>query len=140
MASSVRGSRELRARLRAIQQTFKPAGREWAEEAAEIMSHAVPVRSGRLQRSFRVKNASQRRASVAGHFTAFFIDAGTKAHEIKARKAPRLIFNVGGNTIFAKKVNHPATKAAPFRERSAQEALRRKPLVTKLIELWNRAA
>ena len=140
MATNVRGSRELRARLRAIKQTFKPAGREWAEEAAEIMSHAVPVRSGRLQRSFRVKNASQRRASVAAHFTAFFIDAGTVAHQIKARKAPRLIFSVGGNTIFAKKVNHPATKAQPFRERSAKEALRRKPMAQKLIELWNRAA
>lgn len=140
MATNVRGSKELRARLRAIRQTFKPAGREWAEETAEIMSHSVPVRTGRLQRSFRVKNASQRRASVAGHFTAFFIDAGTKAHEIKARKAPRLIFTAGGNTIFAKKVNHPATKAAPFRERSAKEGLRRKPLVAKLVELWNRAA
>jgi hypothetical protein len=136
----IQGTRELNARLKAIRQTFKPAGREWAEEAATIMRSSVPQRTGRLRRSFRVKSATQRRAAVGGHYTAFFVDRGTKAHPILARKAPRLIFQADGRTIFAKKVNHPATRAQPFRARAAEEALRRKPMAATLIKLWNKAA
>jgi hypothetical protein len=138
--SSIKGTRQLNARLRAIKQTFKPAGREWADEAASLMRSSVPSRTGRLQRSFRVKSATQRRAQVGGHYSAFFVDRGTKAHTINAKRAPRLIFQAGGRTIFAKKVNHPATRAQPFRHRAATEALRRKPMAATLIKLWNKAA
>jgi len=138
--SGVKGTKQLNARLRAIKQTFKPAGREWAEEAVEVMRSSVPSKTGRLRRSFRVKSATQRRAQVGGHYTAFFIDKGTKAHAIRARKAPRMIFQAGGQTIFAKKVNHPATRAQPFRGRAAREALRRRPMAVSLIKLWNKAA
>lgn len=138
--SSLKGTKQLNARLRAIKQTFKPAGREWAEEAVELMRSDVPQKTGRLRRSFRVKSATQRRAQVGGHYTAFFIDKGTKAHLIKPRKAPRLVFQAGGRTIFARKVNHPATRAQPFRGRAAREALRRRPMAASLIRLWNKAA
>jgi hypothetical protein len=138
--SSLKGTKQLNARLRAIKQTFKPAGREWAEEAANQMRSDVPQKTGRLRRSFRVKSATQKRAQVGGHYTAFFIDKGTKAHAIRAKKAPRLIFQADGRTIFAKKVNHPATRAQPFRGRAAREALRRKPMAASLIKLWNKAA
>jgi hypothetical protein len=138
--SSIKGTRQLNARLKAIKQTFKLAGRDWAEEAAVIMRSSVPSRTGRLQRSFRVKSATQRRAHVGGHYSAFFVDRGTKAHTINAKRAPRLIFQAGGRTIFAKKVNHPATRAQPFRHRAATEALRRRPMAATLIKLWNKAA
>ena len=137
---ALKGSKQLNARLKAIKQTFKPVGREWAEETVALMRPAVPVRTGRLRESFRVKNATQRKATVSGHFSAYFIDKGTKAHTITARKAPRLVFKTGGRTIFAKKVNHPATRAQPFRGRAAREALRRRPMAASLIRLWNKAA
>jgi hypothetical protein len=85
-------------------------------------------------------DATQRKATVAGHYTAFFVDKGTVAHVIKPRKSPNLIFRVEGRTIFTKKVNHPRTRAQPFRERASQEALRRRPMAATLIKLWNRAA
>jgi len=136
----VSGTKQLNARLKAIRQTFKPAGKEWAEETVNQMRSRVPQKSGRLHRSFRVKNATQRKATVAGHYTAFFVDKGTVAHVIKPRKSPNLIFRVEGRTIFTKKVNHPRTRAQPFRERASQEALRRRPMAATLIKLWNRAA
>ena len=136
----VSGTKQLNARLKAIRQTFKPAGKEWAEETVNQMRSRVPQKSGRLHRSFRVKNATQRKATVAGHYTAFFVDKGTVAHVIKPRKSPNLIFRVEGRTIFTKKVNHPRTRAQPFRERASLEALRRRPMAATLIKLWNRAA
>ncbi len=136
----VKGTKQLNARLKAIKQTFKPAGREWAEEAVQLMRSDVPQKTGRLRRSFRVRSATQRRAQVGGHYSAFFIDRGTKAHVIRPRKAPRLIFRDEGRTIFARKVNHPATRAQPFRARAAREALRRRPMSATLSKLWNKAA
>jgi hypothetical protein len=139
--SGLKGQKELNRRLRAIKQTFKIAGKDWAEETVKLMQRDVPVKSGKLRKSFRVRNASQKRATVAARYTAFFIDAGTKAHTEKARKAPRMVFTGrAGNTVFARRVEHPATRARRFRERDAKEALRRKPMAAALIRLWNRAA
>lgn len=138
---SLKGGRELRARLKAIKQTFKPAGREWADETAAIAKTLVPVKTGRLHGSIRRKNASMRKATVAAHYSAFFVDKGTKAHTIAPRRASGLIFQGrSGQTIFARKVNHPRTSAHPFRERAAREGLRRRPMVASLIKLWNAAA
>lgn len=81
-----------------------------------------------------------RRATVVGHFSAYFIDAGTKAHAIRPRKGKRLKWQDKGQTIFARRVNHPATRAQPFRVRAAKEGLRRVPMAQELIDLWNRAA
>lgn len=138
--STLRGSRELRARLKAAGQMFKPYGRTWADAAAEEMRHHVPVRTGRLKRSFRRKNATAKRATVFGHYTANFVDAGSRAHDIEARRAPALIFNVGARTIFAKKVHKQRINARPFKRRSAEAALRRHPMSEELIREWNRAA
>jgi hypothetical protein len=137
---SLQGSRELRARFKALRLVFKPAGKAWAEETVRQMRPRVPVRTGRLRRSFRVKNASQRKATVAGHFTAYFIDAGTKAHAIRPRKARSLRFEAGGRTIFSRKVEQRGLRARPFRQRAAEEALRREPLAGQVIDAWNKAA
>lgn len=138
--STLRGGRELRARLKAIGLTFKPYGRLWADATAEEMRHRVPVRTGRLKKSFRRKNATQKRATVSGHYTANFVDAGSKAHDIVARTAPRLIFEAGGQTIFAKRVHKQRIAAKPFKRRSAEAALAKHPMSETLIKLWNEAA
>ena len=46
-------------------------------------------------------------------FYAPMIEYGTPPHKIKA-KGGALKFKIGGNTIFAKSVNHPGTRARPF--------------------------
>lgn len=50
---------------------------------------------------------------------AKFVHDGTKAHIIRP-KSPGgvLAFQVGGRTVFARKVNHPGTKADPFFDRA----------------------
>lgn len=138
---SLKGGPELRARLKAIKQTFKPAGKEWADEVVVLAKGMVPSKTGRLRGSIRRKNATQRKATVAAHYSAFFVDKGTKRHDIHPRRSSSLVFQGrSGNTIFARKVDHPRTSAQPFRDRTAREALRRRPMAAAMIKLWNRAA
>lgn len=137
----IQGGRELKARLRAISQSFKPIGRDWADDTAKLAKSRVPVRTGRLRQSIRRRSATQKRATVVAHYTAFFVDKGPKAHTIRARKARFLVFEGrGGHTIFAPKVLHRGYRGRPFRERAALEALRRNPMAEEVIKAWNEAA
>ncbi len=149
---SLKGGPELRARLRAIKQSFKPIGKGWATDTAAHARSHVPHRTGRLMRSIRVKNASQRKATVVGHFSANFVDAGTKAHDIRPKKSRTLAFtgtvsgpsigggSSGGRTIFSKRVHHPRTKAQRFKRAAALEGLRKNPMALEVIRQWNEAA
>jgi hypothetical protein len=136
---SLKGGRELRARLRALRESSKPIRREWAVDAKEIAQRKVAQRTGKTRRTFRISNTLKRTA-VVGSYVAYFIDAGPKRHAIVAKKAPRLIFQAGGRTIFARKVNHPGYRGRPFRAAAAHEALRRNPLAQGVIDQWNKAA
>jgi hypothetical protein len=138
--SALKGSAELRARLKAAGQMFKPYGREWADETAIIAKTMVPVRTGRLRTSIRRRNASAKQATVVAHYTAVFVDAGTKRHTIVPKRAQALYFTDGGQTRFVKQVDHPRTRPQPFRQRAAEEGIRRKPMAARLIREWNGAA
>jgi hypothetical protein len=137
---ALRGSPELRARLRALKLAFKPIGKAWATETVAQDRRRVPVKTGRLQRSIRVRNASQRKATVVAHYTASFIDVGTKEHDIVPKKASSLKFQVQGRTIFSKKVHKPRQAARPFEKAGAIEALRKTPMAATIVNEWNRAA
>lgn len=139
MRSTLKGGPELAARLKALRVEFKGVGKEWGSHAVARMRPRVPSRTGRLRRSFRA-TASQRRAAVKAHFTAFFIDAGTAPHLITPRRRDALAWRDGGRTIFAKKVNHPRTRAQPFRAEAARRALHETAGADELIKAWNRAA
>jgi hypothetical protein len=136
---SLRGSPQLRARLRAIGQTFKPLGKAWGEEDVRQNRQDVPKKTGKTAASFRVRNATQRKVVVVGSYVSYFLDHGTKAHSEAPRKANALRFESGGNTIFARKVNKRATSGSHFRQRAAREALRRNPMAAELIRQWNSA-
>ena len=138
--SSLRGSAEFKARVTAIKQTFKPAGAKWAKRTAELSKPAVPVKSGKGRRSVRVKNASQRRATVAAIYYVAILDKGAKAHTIRARRSSSLVFQSGGRTVFARKVNKPAQRGMHFAKRAADRAIRENPLAQTCIDLWNEAA
>ena len=84
MSARLKGGPELRRKLKAIQLTFKPVGRKWADATADVARERVPVKTGRLRQSIRRKNATQKRATVSAHYTATFVDGGTKAHDIVA--------------------------------------------------------
>lgn len=140
MAAGLKGDVELRRRLKAIQQTFRPVGREWGRADIQLMRSEVPVQTGRLRKSFRITSSTGKKVRVGGHFTAYFIDAGPKPHTITAKGNGRLAFKVRGNTIFTRAVHHRGYRARPFRQRAADEALRRTPAAQACIDLWNRAA
>lgn len=137
---ALKGSRELNARLRAIKQTFKPIGKAWAEDTVAYSREHVPTRTGRTRQSIRVRNASQRRATVVGRFTVNFIDAGTKAHDETAKKRKVMRYGTGGNAMFRKRVRHPATRARPFKRAAAEYGLKKNPMAVELIKQWNNAA
>lgn len=137
---ALQGQRQLNARLKAIKQSFKPIGKAWAEADVKENRARVPVRTGRLQRSFRVRNASQRKATVVGHYTANFIDAGTKAHDERPKRGRALVFQAHGSTIFAKKVHKRQQSPKRFKRAAALEALRKNPMAVELINEWNKAA
>jgi hypothetical protein len=137
---ALKGSRELKARLRAVGKVFKPYGRDWADEAVRVMRPMVPMDTGKTRRSIRRRNASAKRATVVGHYVSFFIDKGPKAHAIRPKRARMLRFQAEGRTVFAKAVHHRGYRGRPFRARGAHEALRRKPMSDALIAEWNAAA
>jgi len=136
---SLKGAPQLRSRLRSLRVAFKDVGKRWGDRAAGKMRPAVPVRTGRLRRSFRVR-ASQRKSQVRAHYSAFFIDAGTKAHVIRPKSARTLAWQDGGRTVFAKRVNHPRVGARPFRKRAARAALSETAGAQALIDAWNAGA
>lgn len=51
-----------------------------------------------------------------GHIVEFLND-GTKPHTIKPKNAQALKFEIGGKTVFAKKVEHPGIEARKFVEK-----------------------
>lgn len=138
---SLQGGPELRARLKAIKEVFKPVARTWAKETVKAGRPMVPVKTGRLRRSFKVKSVSGKRAVVGAHYTAYFVDKGPKPHRIEAKGRGSLIFKGrGGRTIFARSVNHRGYRGRPFRQRMAEEGLRRTPAAQEVVNLWNKAA
>ena len=114
MAASLKGSPELRRRLKAIKTVFKPAGRDWADFTTAEAKRLVRVDTGKTQRSIRRRNASQKKATVVGNYPVNFIDAGAKAHDIVAKRHTALKFNAGGQTVFRRKVHKQRQAAHPF--------------------------
>jgi hypothetical protein len=139
---ALRGSRELRARLKAIRTVFKPAGKQWADATAEEAKRRLvsSMNTGKTRASIRRRNSSQKKATVVGNYPINFIDAGSKAHDIKPRNVSALKFSAGGNTVFARKVHKRAIAAKPFKKASAEAGLRKVDIIGDLIDLWNRAA
>lgn len=141
--ANLQGADDLKRRLKAVRLAFKPIGRRWADTAVDLGRPKLPTRPasmwagdrhapGRLAGSIKRKSATQRKAVVSAHYTAYFIDAGVKPHSMAKRGKGQ------DRTVFAKK--HPGYKARPFRSYIAHESLRRNPMAETLIEEWNRSA
>jgi hypothetical protein len=136
----LKGSRELRARLRAIKTVFKPVGRQWTDETTSLARSRVRVRSGATRNSIRRKNVSLTRAAVVATGGARFLEAGTVPHKIAAKRMTAMKFNLAGQPRFAKKVKHPGSRKQPFLRQSGRDALAKLDMLQDLIDLWNRAA
>jgi hypothetical protein len=136
----VRGTPEFRARLRAIKQTFRPIGRKWATSTARHARATAPRRTGKGAKSIRVRSASTKRATVVANYYMAILDKGSKQYTIVPKKARKLVFQAGGNTVFAKKVTKPAQRGLGYAKRAADKGMRDNPMAEELIKLWNGAA
>jgi phage gpG-like protein len=152
--SKLEGLPDLNRRLDAIS---KATGRDLLREiqinAVAQAKHLVPRRTGNLGRSISPGSLSDTHAIVqatAGY--AAYVELGTKPHVIrpKRRKVLAWAASPGGARLsgrartgaamrFAKKVNHPGTKAQPYLLPGARFALE-KLGIRRIIEKWNRAA
>lgn len=137
---ALKGGRELRRRLKAIKTVFKPVGRRWADDTADLAKRYVPKRTGKTAASIRRKNASMKRATVKAVYTARIVMAGSKAHDIRPKRMRAVKFNVAGQPRFAKRVKHPGHKGNDFAKKAAREALADNPMAEELIRQWNEAA
>ena len=136
----LKGTTQLRARMMAIKRSFKPIGKKWAETTVSEMRPSAPRRTGKGAASIRVKNASMTRATVSSIYYMSILDKGHKAYPVVPRKGNVLRFQVGGNTVFARKVNIPARSGMGFAGRAANSSLRQNPMAQTLIDEWNKAA
>jgi hypothetical protein len=142
------GERQLTARLRALEKVSRPTGKAWQQATINAYRPMVPVRTGKLRGSFRPGPITDQHAEVKGWYTGFFIDKGTKAHDIpkartkrsRRRMAHVLKFNEGGGTVFARRVHHRGSAAHPFRERGARKGLHDARFGGIITGLWNSAA
>ncbi len=145
------GAPALHRRLKALQDVPKRMQRHWAERATPLIRSDVPVRRG-------VSRASVRPTSrgVYGNLSVMFLDRGTKAHEepwsgltktgrvsrskrAQARTGKTLKFNVGGRTLFRKKVQKPQQRGRHFIRPDTEKALKQSGL-TDIVKEWNEAA
>jgi hypothetical protein len=55
------------------------------------------------------------------HPAVRFVLDGTRPHVIRPRRAKALRFDMGGRTVFAKRVNHPGTKPNNFMAEALRE-------------------
>lgn len=85
-----------------------------------------PVDTGRLRAS--IKGKASRTWTLRPQFTvssnvdyAPMVHDGTRPHIIRPRTKQALKFKVGGQTVFAKVVHHPGTRARPFLDRALAE-------------------
>lgn len=155
MTLNLQGGPELRRRLNAAAQAPKDILREVGLGAVREAKILVPRKTGNLGRSIRIGSISSDHVEVRAGGTrtvgyAGAVEFGSRAHIIIPRQArilawggPRTLggrLRKGGKaTNFARRVNHPGTRAQPFLVPGFERALRSVGLGS-LVDRWNRAA
>jgi hypothetical protein len=148
----IRGMTQLLARMEAIKPNANLM-RTLALSAVREQKILVPRKTGNLGRSIRLGSVSPTRAETvaAAHYAAY-VERGTRAHVIrpKSKKVLRWAADgsarlsgavrTGGKVRFAKRVNHPGTRAQPFMLPGAKKAVEGAGLKTVIVTAWNRAA
>lgn len=94
-----------------------------ASAIAERMRLEAPVDTGLLVQSITIQSSGGTRIIGPNVPYADFVELGTKPHLIRAKPGGVLAFEIGGQKIFAKYVNHPGTKPNPFVKRALESYL-----------------
>lgn len=91
--------------------------RAWPIAVRAVLARAranAPKRTGFMSRSIRAQVQKRSATIISPAPYSLFVEKGTRPHVILPVRASVLAFEVGGQMVFAKKVNHPGTKAQPF--------------------------
>lgn len=88
------------------------------EDAKRIQTGSFRNRTGNLRRSiFKEVHGPAKGIVAVSEKYALPVEFGSKPHTIYPKKGKFLAFKTAaGRTVFAKKVNHPRSKAYPFME------------------------
>ena len=152
MSASISGIPQLRARITAITPNAALM-RTIALSAVREQKILVPRKTGNLGRSIHLGAVTPSRAeTIASASYAAYVETGTRPHVIrpKNRKALRWAASgdarlsgsprSGGRVRFAKRVNHPGTRAKPFMVPGAKKAVEAVGLKATVESAWNSAA
>ena len=151
MSVTVKGLTQLRSRFEAIKPNPNLM-RNLALSAIREQKALVPRKTGNLGRSIGIGAVTDRLAeTVATANYAVFVELGTKPHVIVPRVKKVLRFATGGNAtlsgrprsggqvVFARRVNHPGTRAQPFMVPGAKKAVQEFG-ADDIVRAWNDAA
>lgn len=158
MSAYVRGADDLRRRLDALRaggERRKMLGLLGLATVAEA-KRLVPRRTGNLARTIRVGPVTERTVEVqaggerkVGYAAA--VEFGTKPHTIVpvrrkalawggARRLSGTLRSGARPEFFARRVEHPGTKAKPYLVPGAKRAMERGGLRDSIVRTWNEAA
>lgn len=131
---TVKGGRELRLRLEAIgdtQNLLSKIGNRTVYHAKK----GVARKTGNTGRTIQRGRADADSVTVTAEGAAVYLEKGTRAHDIRARRARALRFAAtsggrrltgtprrGASVVFARSVRHPGTQAQPFMRPAAEKA------------------
>jgi beta-phosphoglucomutase-like phosphatase (HAD superfamily) len=90
----------------------------------------------RLVRSISKRSSGLEGEIRVGEPYGIFVASGTKPHIIRPVRASALRFEVAGQVVFAKRVQHPGTKPNPFVKRAVNRLIHVIPQIFETI--WNR--
>lgn len=152
---TVKGTRQLQARLRAIGET-RPMLRSLQIATVSEAQARVPRKTGHLQRSIVPGSLSDTSATVEARTPyAAAVELGSRPHVIRPKRRRVLAWpenaadrtlagrprkNMKGRMVFAGKVNHPGTKAQPYLVPGAKAAVENGGFRDIVVERWNDAA
>lgn len=112
----------------------------------------VHRKTGTTGRTIRVSHVDEDSVTTEARAAALYLERGTRPHVIKPRTRRALRFAAtaagrrltgsprkGADVVFARKVNHPGSKAYPFMEPGAKKAIATAGLTDLIVATWNKA-
>jgi hypothetical protein len=118
--------------LEAAQQAA-PTMRKLGRAITRTARRRVNVRSGHLRSTLGDRTAVLGPTVLTEVYAtaryARWVHDGTRPHVIVPRRARVLRFEVGGRTVFARRVNHPGYRGNPFLQSSVRDEMARAKLL-----------
>lgn len=153
MSATIRGKRELEARLRAIGDTSKVL-RKFAPEGLRQIKIETPRKTGNLGRNNSILSVSDTEVRYGNRANyAAPVHEGSRPHDIVPKRAKALRFAAspggarltgtprsGSQVVFAKRVRHPGNKANPWMARGIRLALDRFGFGRFIVKVWDEAS